>query len=70
MSVAKYSMKVAWSEEDEMFIAKCPELGGASGLGHTYAKAVVELQVAIELMVASYEEDGEAAPPPCFLGAI
>jgi antitoxin HicB len=59
-----YSMQVKWSEPDGMFVATCPEFGGISALGESYEDAVRELQVAINLAIATYRENGRALPEP------
>jgi len=60
----KYSMRVAWSDEDGMFVATCPEFSDISALGFTYEEAVAELQTVIELAVATYEDEGKPLPQP------
>jgi len=62
--MSKYSMRVAWSDEDQMLVATCPELSEISALGSTYEEAVAELQIAIELAVATYEDEGKPLPEP------
>jgi predicted HicB family RNase H-like nuclease len=64
MPQSTYSMRILWSDEDQMFVATCPELGDLSALSATYAGAAKQLQAAIALAVESYELDGRAVPPP------
>ena len=59
-----YSADVRWSEGDGGFIAICPELGDLSAFGPTASEAVQELQVAIELVLETYGEEGQPAPDP------
>jgi predicted HicB family RNase H-like nuclease len=60
----RYSMRLFWSNEDQSFIAVCPELGELSAFGATAEEAVHELQTAVALALEVYEEDGEAIPLP------
>jgi predicted RNase H-like HicB family nuclease len=60
--MVKYSMRVSWSQEDEAFVASCPELGELSAHGVTPQKAAAELSEAISLALEAYEE--EEWPPP------
>jgi len=60
----KYSMRVAWSPEDEVFVAACPELGDLSAHGVTLMEATAELAEAVELALGTYEEEGWALPEP------
>jgi len=62
--MVRYSIRVAWSEEDAMFVAICPALGGISALGETVQQAVIELEDAMALAVETYESEGWPLPPP------
>lgn len=62
--MSKYSMRVAWSPEDEAFVASCPELGELSAHGGTPAKAAAELSEAIKLALEAYEEEEWPLPEP------
>ena len=62
--MSKYSMRVAWSPEDEVFVAACPELGDLSAHGVTPMEATTELAEAVELALGTYEEEGWALPEP------
>ena len=64
MVVAGYSQHVAWSPEDNMFVAVCPELDNLTALGPTEEGAVRELKVAIGLVLEDMDECGEDAPAP------
>lgn len=58
----QYSMRVFWSDEDESFIAVCPEFQDLSAFGDTYEDAVHELKVAIGGAIEIYREEGWALP--------
>jgi len=62
--MAKYSMRVAWSPEDEVFVASSPELGGLSAHGVTPPEATAELSEAIDLALGTYEKEGWEVPEP------
>lgn len=63
----KFSSTVAWSPEDEGYIALCPELDDVSAFGDTPEEAVRELEVAVGLVVAWFNEKGKALPKPNFV---
>jgi len=60
----RYSNVVRWSDEDEAYIAVCPELGGISAFGDTPAEALAELEVAAELAIETYRDEGWPLPAP------
>ncbi|MBA2493835.1 MAG: type II toxin-antitoxin system HicB family antitoxin [Acidobacteria bacterium] len=60
----KYKFNLAWSDEDEGYIATCPEFVGLSAFGTTPEKALAEAQVALKLFIESYLEDGTPLPKP------
>lgn len=62
--MTKYSSVVRWSDEDEVYIAVCPELGGISAFGDTPAEAIQEMEVAMELAIETYKDQGWPLPAP------
>ena len=60
----KYSFALHWSDEDEGYIAKCPEFPDLSAFGDTPREAIAEAQVALELMIETYQDAGKALPEP------
>lgn len=60
----KYSFVLCWSDEDEGYIAKCPEFPGLSAFGETPPEAIAEAQVALELMIEAYQDSGKTLPEP------
>jgi|ERR1035438_2647465 predicted HicB family RNase H-like nuclease len=64
MSKPTYSFHVAWSDEDEAFVATCPEFEGLSGFGTTQASALKESQIALKLMIETYQAKGWKLPEP------
>lgn len=59
-----YQFNLIWSEEDDSYIATCPEFYGLSAFGDTPEEALGEAKVALELFIESYEEDGIPLPEP------
>lgn len=60
----RFSARVAWSEEDEAYVAFCPEFQGVSALGPSRTEAVRELNQALELAVETHEAEGWPVPEP------
>jgi predicted RNase H-like HicB family nuclease len=67
MSSIAYSFRVVWSDEDEAFVATCPEFEGISGIGESADVALAEAQVALQLMIETYEQENWPLPPPASL---
>lgn len=59
-----YSIHIAWSEEDQTFIARCPEFPDLAADGATYEAAVTELRTVLQTAVEICEEDGKDLPAP------
>ena len=64
MSTGRYSVDVAWSEEDAAFVAVSPEWEGLSAVGSTAAEAAAELERAIALAVDVSVGEGAVLPAP------
>jgi len=67
MTNPTYSFRVFWSEEDDAFIASCPEFPGISGIGDTAEEAVAEAKQALELAIETYRDEGWPLPDPTIL---
>ena len=50
-------------QDDEWFVAYCPEIPGANGQGHTKDEATASLGAAIELILADRLEAGLRGVP-------
>jgi antitoxin HicB len=61
--IPPYSTSIFWSDEDDCFVAVCPELPGLSGLGASREEAAAELSTVLELVMETFAEDGEPLPP-------
>jgi predicted RNase H-like HicB family nuclease len=64
---SRYSMIIQWSDEDEAFIVTLPEFGGCQTHGATYDDAVRNAEEVLELLVESYNKQGEQLPPPALI---
>ena len=60
----QYSIGLAWSEEDEGYIARIPEFPNLSAFGTTPEEALAEARSAAEMMLEVLQEDGEEPPEP------
>ncbi len=59
-----YERKVFYSKEDKGWIAIAPELPGCSAFGKTDARALKELDTAIELWLETAKSEKWKAPEP------
>lgn len=60
----QYSFNLAWSDEDNDFVATCPEFPGLSAFGPTRQEALAEGEIALGLMIETCKEDGITLPEP------
>ncbi|NOQ47285.1 MAG: toxin-antitoxin system HicB family antitoxin [Desulfobulbaceae bacterium] len=60
----KYSINVAWSDEDNCFVATIPEFPNLSAFGGTQEEAVGDAKVVLQMAIESLSEDGIAPPQP------
>ena len=61
---ARYTKMVEWSEEDNCFVGRCPEIMGGGVHGNDEAKVYAELCQAAEEMIELIHMDGHALPEP------
>ena len=59
---ARYAKFVEWSDEDECFIGRCPELMSGGVHGADEAKVYTELCEAVEEWIELLHADGKALP--------
>ncbi len=59
-----YSQIIAWSAEDNQYVATCPELGHLMALADTEEDAARELKVAIDLVLEDMAANGATPPVP------
>ena len=60
----RYEIILYWSDEDAAFIAEVPELPGCMADGPTYAAAVAEAEVVIQMWIETARELGRDIPEP------
>ena len=61
---AHYAKFVEWSDEDQCFIGRCPEIMAGGVHGGDEARVYAELCQAVEEMVGLIHADGHAMPDP------
>ena len=60
----RYEIILYWSNQDAAFIAEVPELPGCMADGPTYAAAVAEAEVVIQMWIETARELGRDIPEP------
>ncbi len=60
----RYQILVAWSPEDEAFVAQVPDLSGCMAHGETEAEALEQAREAIRLYLDVLTQSGGAIPQP------
>jgi predicted RNase H-like HicB family nuclease len=60
--IEKYTYRIEWSEEDQVFIAKCIEFPGLLAHGETNEEALKEIKVVVEESVKWLQEEGKEIP--------
>jgi antitoxin HicB len=67
----RYSMVIAWSEEDQIYVVSLPEWGNLVHThGATYAEAVARGEELLEGLMASRQARGEQLPAPRPFAAV
>jgi predicted RNase H-like HicB family nuclease len=61
---ARYAKFVEWSDEDQCFIGRCPEIMAGGVHGGDEARVYAELCQAVEEMLELIHADGHALPEP------
>ncbi len=61
---ARYAKFVEWSDEDQCFIGRCPEIMGGGVHGRDEARVYAQLCQAVEEMVELIHPDGHTLPEP------
>lgn len=64
----KHSMN--WSEDDQCYVVKMPDLPGCMAHGKTRQQAVKMAEEAIELWIETAKEDGVPVPKPRSFAAL
>ena len=63
-NIGKYSYKLEWSEEDELYLATCQEFPFLMAHGNTPVEALKEIVFVVAKTVEWMQEDGEPIPEP------
>jgi predicted RNase H-like HicB family nuclease len=61
---AHYAIHIYWSNEDQGFTAVCEEFPGISAFGETREDALKGAQIALDAMIATYNESDIPLPTP------
>lgn len=64
----KYPFNIAWSEEDQAYLATCPAFPGLSAFGDTEEEAVSEAKVALTAMIEACRKKRIPLPEPYTVG--
>jgi len=60
----KYKIIIFWSDERQLFIAEVPELPGCMAHGDSHNTALINIQDAMELWIATAKEFNDPVPKP------
>ena len=60
----RYQILVAWSPEDELFVAQVPDLPGCLAHGETEQQALANTRDAIRLYLDTLSDSGDTIPQP------
>jgi predicted HicB family RNase H-like nuclease len=63
-AIDRYDYHVAWSDDDEAFIAHVTEFRSLSAHGDTMEAALGEIRNVVEAVIDELEENGEPIPEP------
>lgn len=59
-----YGFELFWSDEDEGYIATCPDFPGLSAFGKSPEMALKEVRVALRLFIEEYKQREDQLPEP------
>jgi predicted HicB family RNase H-like nuclease len=62
--VDKYTYRIEWSEEDQVFIARCLEFTGLAAHGDTTEDALKEIRVVVKESINWLKDDNKPVPQP------
>lgn len=62
--VDKYTYRIEWSQEDQVYIARCLEFPGLAAHGDTNEAALREIKIVVNESVKWLEEDKKGIPEP------
>ncbi len=64
MKATHYSIVIQWSEEDQAYLARVPELPGCITHGNTYEGALKNALEVIDLWIEAAHKTGRPIPAP------
>ena len=62
--VDKYTYRIEWSEEDQVYIARCLEFLGLAAHGDSPEKALKEIKIVVNESVKWLQEENKPLPQP------
>jgi predicted RNase H-like HicB family nuclease len=60
----KYEVIIYWSEEDQLYISKVPELPGCMADGKTYSEALKNVEIIVLEWIETAKQLGREIPKP------
>ena len=60
----RYTYRVLWSQEDQMYVGLCAEFSLLSALGQTLEETFSGIRQVVSEAVAILQEDGDPIPAP------
>jgi predicted RNase H-like HicB family nuclease len=60
----KYTYRIEWSEEDQVFIARCLEFPGLAAHGNTTEDALKEIRVVVKESINWLKEENKPVSQP------
>ena len=60
----RYAVTIEWSDTDQAYIARVPDLPGCTADGATYEQAAAEIREAMRLWLWVAKDRGETVPEP------
>jgi predicted RNase H-like HicB family nuclease len=61
---SRYEVVIAWSREDECFVAEVPQLPGCMADGRSYQEAAANVEIAIREWIETAKQLGRPVPTP------
>lgn len=63
-NINRYTYREEWSEEDQVYIARCLEFPSLAAHGDTPESALAEIKTVVVLVLDDLKSNGEAIPEP------
>ncbi len=62
--IDKYTYRIEWSEEDQVYIGRCLEFSGLAAHGDSAESALKEIKIVVNESVKWLQEDNKPVPEP------